>query len=222
MLDEHSDGKRVYHVLNAVIGGSPVERWIAEPTSRHYKATMGRMVRDFFDDHPRIRGAAPAPTVALCQQSLQFTRTQKGPIPSITDAQGLKIGTDALETLAFQLKALGIESVYIGMHIYKKGYEPEVGNERFALKALLARGHGFIHEGPDVWSLTISEHPEAFTQDGLHPNERGMKIMAEAWYRAIAGTDAKQSVIEHLHAKHYDVNKMMRAYLDWRRSADDS
>ncbi len=30
------------------------------------------------------------------------------------------------------LHEAGCERVYIAMHIYKEGYEPEVGNERFA------------------------------------------------------------------------------------------
>ena len=96
--------------------------------------------------------------------------------------------------------------------------EPEVGNERFALKALLSRGHGFIHEGPDVWSLTIQEWPEAFTEDEIHPNTRGMKIMAEAWYRAIAGEDAQDRIIEAMHARDYDVDAMRNQYLAWRAS----
>ncbi|MFQ5411809.1 MAG: SGNH/GDSL hydrolase family protein [Phycisphaerae bacterium] len=217
MLDEHTGGKRVYHVLNAVVGGSPVAPWIARPGTRRYRATIGAMLRDYFGEKPRLRGVAPPPTVALCQQSLQFTGAPKGPIARIDDADGLKLGTDALEKLALRLREHGIEQVVIAMHIYKKGYEPRVGNERFALKALLARGHDFILEGPDVWSLTIGEHPAAFTEDGLHPNERGMKIMAEAWYRTLAGARADGKIIRRMHARSYDIDKIMRAYRKSRR-----
>jgi len=229
MLDEHArgaagggdggegDGDRVYHVLNAVIGGSPVERWIGEPGSRDYDPTVGAMLRDFFGPEPRLRGDAPEPTVALCQQSLQFTRTRRGPIASLDDKAGLRIGTDALEKLALRLHDHGITHVVIGMHIYKQPVEPEVGNERFALESLLGRGYPFIFEGPDVWSATLARFPEAFDEDGIHPNELGMKIMAEGWYRVLAGGDARQDVIDRMNAKAWDVRAMMDAYRKWRR-----
>ena len=219
MLDEHTDGLRTVHVLNAVIGGSPVGRWIAGPTSEDYQATYGAMVTDFFGGAARLRGDAPPPTVAIVQQSLQRTptpETRLGPVTSVDDARGIRIGADALQTLVDQLRADGVEQAFIGMHIYKEGFEPEVGNERFALESLLARGQNFIHRGPDVWSLTIREHPAAFTDDRLHPNERGAKIMAEAWYRAIAGNEAQEAVIEAMHGRDYDVDAMMDDYLTWR------
>lgn len=223
MLDEHSGGTRRYHVLNAVIGGSPVGRWIASPESEDYQDTYGAMVRDFFGPDARLRGDAPVPTVAFLQQSLQRTptpATRLGPVASAEDEDGIRIGADALEQLVTQLRADGIERVYIAMHIYKEGYEPEVGNERFALDALLRRGHPFIFAGPDVWSLSIREHPEAFTEDRLHPNERGAKIMAEAWYRTLAADDARQGVIDAMLSRDYDVNPMMDEYLAWRKGED--
>jgi hypothetical protein len=137
-------------------------------------------------------------------------------VTSVDDIRGIEIGADALQTLVDQLRADGIEQTFVGMHIYKEGFEPEVGNERFALEALLARGHGYVRRGPDLWSLTIREHPEAFSADRLHPNERGGKIMAEAWYRAIAGEEAQDRIIEAMHARDYDVDAMMNQYLAWR------
>jgi len=220
MLDEHA-GERTYHVLNAVIGGSPVGRWIADPSSEDYQATYGAMLTDFFGDTPRLRGEAPAATIALLQQSLQRTptpETRLGPVTSADDEHGIRIGADALEKLAMQLRSDGIEHVIIGMHIYKEGYEPEVGNERFALDELLRREHPFVHAGPDVWSLTIAEHPDAFTDDRLHPNARGSKLMAEAWYRSIAGASARQDIIDTMRAREIDDDAMMREYLDWRRA----
>jgi len=225
MLDEHADGRRTYHLLNAVIGGSPVGRWIADPESEDYQATYGAMLRDFFGPEARLRGDSPAPTVAMLQQSLQRTPTpdtRLGPVHTIDDKRGIEIGADALEKLALQLRADGIERTYIAMHIYKEGYEPEVGNERFALDALLRRGHDFLFEGPDVWSLSIRAHPEAFTEDGLHPNELGGKMMAGAWYRALAGDQAREEIIGAMDARTYDIDTMMREYLDWRRSVSDS
>jgi len=219
MLDEHAGGQGTVHVLNAVIGGSPVGRWTRAPASEDYQDTYGAMRRDFFGEAALLRGDAPVPTVAIVQQSLQRTptpETRLGPVTSVDDAEGIRTGADALETLVDQLRADGIEQVFIGMHIYKEGFEPEVGNERFALEALLERGHDFVRRGPDVWSLTIREHPAAFTDDGLHPNERGAKIMAEAWYRAIAGDEAQEEIIEAMHGRDYDVDVMMDDYLAWR------
>lgn len=224
MLDEHSGGERMYHLLNAVIGGSPVGRWIAPPDSSDYQDTYGKMLRDFFGHEPRLRGAAPKPTVAIVQQSLQRTptgATRLGPVVSAHDKRGVEIGADALMQLVRQLRDDGVDDVYIAMHIYKEGYEPEVGNERFALAALLDRGHDYIHEGPDVWSLSLKEHPDAFTEDRLHPNERGGKIMAEAWYRTLAGDDVREDVIEAMHARKYDVDALMDEYLAWRRGPTD-
>ncbi|MCH8878650.1 MAG: DUF3179 domain-containing protein [Planctomycetes bacterium] len=218
MLNEHSQGRQIYHVLNAVVGGSPVNPWITTQGSEPYERTFGAMLRDYFGPNARLRAGAPAPTVALCQQSLQFTRSRLGPIASIDDAEGIRIGADALETLATRLHDQGIERIYVATHIYKQGYEPQVGNERFALKKLLSRGHDFISEGPDVWSLTVGEHPDAFTEDGIHPNERGMKIMAEAWYRVLAGADARQDTIDRMHRRTYDVGKMARDYVASRRN----
>ena len=218
MLDEHQGTRRV-HVLNAVIGGSPVGRWISSPDSEDYQATYALMARDFFGADALLRGDAPAPTIAMLQQSLQRTptpETRLGPVTSADDAEGIKIGADALETLIGQLRTDGIEHTFVAMHIYKEGYEPEVGNERLALDALLDRGRADIHRGPDVWSLTIGEHPEAFTEDRLHPNERGGKIMAEAWYRTLAGDQAQEAIIKAMHARDYDVDAMMNEYLAWR------
>lgn len=224
MLDEHSGGERKYHLLNAVIGGSPVGRWIADPASEDYQDTYALMTRDFFGDGARLRGDAPAATLAIIQQSLQRTPTpdtRLGPVASADDARGIEIGADALQKLIDQLRADGIEQAFVAMHIYKEGFEPEVGNERFALQALLERGHDYIRPGPDVWSLTIGEHPEAFTDDRLHPNERGGKIMAEAWYRALAGDEVQEDVIAAMHARSYDVDAMMNGYLAWRGDGSD-
>ena len=222
MLDEHQGTRRV-HILNAVIGGSPVGRWISAPDTEDYQATYALMEQDFFGSDARLRGDAPAPTIAMLQQSLQRTPTpdtRLGPVTSADDADGIRIGADALETLVTQLRADGLEHVFIAMHIYKEGYEPEVGNERLALDALLRRERPYIHQGPDVWSATIRQHPGAFTDDRLHPNERGGKIIAEAWYRTLAGDAARQDIIDAMHARAYDVDALMNAYLAWRRGSD--
>ncbi|MEE8143150.1 MAG: hypothetical protein V3T77_08620, partial [Planctomycetota bacterium] len=198
MLDEHSAGERRYHVLNAVVGGSPVETWIAARGTPEYEATVGAMVRDFLAPGARLRGQAPRPTVAICQQSLQFTRTLRGPIADTNDKEGIRIGADAFEKLALRLRELGLKRIFMGSHIYKVTVEPEVGNERLALAAFLERGHDFMAAGPDTWALTRASYPEAFTADKVHPNEQGMKIMAESWYRTLAGDGARQDIIDRM------------------------
>jgi len=217
MLDEHAGGTRHHHVLNAVVGGAPVEHWIADLGTRNYERTIGAMRRDFLGEEARLRGDAPPPTVAICQQSLQLTRDDRGPVKSEHDMVGAEMGADALEEMALRLRDEGIEDVFIAMHIYKEPVEPEVGNERIALSRLLERGHDFIHEGPDVWTPTRDNFPECFEEDRLHPNEQGMKIMAEGWYRTLAGDDAREDVIERMWKRDYDVDRMMQEYLAWRR-----
>ncbi len=218
MLDDHADAdRRLYHIVNSVVGGAPVEIWIAEPGTRDYQRTFGAMERDFFGDSPRLLGDVPRPTIAICQQSLQFTMDRRGPVKAAADMVGAELGADVMEKLATRLREYGIERVYVAMHIYKKPVEPEVGNERIALQRLLTRGHEFILEGPDVWTPTRDAFPDAFEDDELHPNEMGMKIMAEGWYRTLAGDSARQAVIDAMWARQYDIDTMMRAYLAWRR-----
>ena len=111
----------------------------------------------------------------------------------------------------------GLDRIYIAMHIYKEPVEPEVGNERIALARLLSRGIPYIDAGPDVWAPTRATFPDSFSDDQLHPNETGMKIMAEGWYRTLAGRSARESVIQSMWETDYDIETMMRAYLAWRR-----
>lgn len=217
MLDAHA-GERMYHILNAAVSASPVQRWIAKPQSKGYQATYGAMRRDYFGETARLREEIPAPTIALCQQSLQRTLAHKGPVPSLQDKRGIEIGANALEQLATRLYHDGIEKVYMATHIYKTGYEPEVGNERFALHALIQRNHPFLFEGPDLWSLTLTEYPSGFANDGVHPNERGAKVMAEAWYRTIAGEKADQSVIDEMHSRPYNVEAIKKKYRGLRQA----
>lgn len=222
MLDEHHSGKRIYHVLNSVIGGAPVEIWIGDEGSDSYERTIVPMQRDFLGSEAKLRGAAPEPRVAICQTSLQFTGEElfgdrRGPVKTETDMVGAELGADVMEKMSLRLRDNGLEQVIIAMHIYKEPIEPEVGNERIALARLLTRGHNFIHGGPDLWRITRDCHPGCFTEDGVHPNEQGMKLMAEAWYRTLAGNRAKEDVIANMHRRSYDVDAMMRQYLAWRR-----
>ena len=217
MLDEHAGNHRVYHVLNAVAGGAPVEHWIAEPGDPNYKRTIGAMQSDFFGDDARLRGDAPPPSIAVCQQSLQFTMDLRGPVKAEHDMVGAEMGADAIEKMALRLRDLGLAQVHIAMHIYKQPVEPEVGNERIALARLLDRGHDFVHQGPDICTVTRDCYPDCFEDDGLHPNVVGTKLMAEHWYRHIAGTDAREDIVERMQDRDYEIRPMMQEYLAWRR-----
>lgn len=220
LFDDHSGGKRTYHVLNAVIGGAPVETWIAEPGSRDYKRTMDAMVRDYFGDNPRLRGDAPLPMVAIAQQSLQLTLDDRGPVKTEHDMVGAEVGADALEKMSLRLKKLGIKDLWIAMHIYKKPVEPEVGNERIALARLLTRGLNFVHQGPDMWQASKDCFPGCFIDDQLHPNLDGDKMMAIQWYRTLAGDKANEAAIKALLARDYDQRAVMNKYLATRRVAE--
>jgi hypothetical protein len=216
MLDKHA-GKRLYHVQNAAVGGAPAGSWAGEPGDPYYEATFGTMMRDYFGEEALLgRDEQPDATIALCQQSLQRTETRMGPVRSSTDEHGIRIGADILEQLARQLHDAGIEHVVMSTHIYQQMSEPQIGNERFALRALLERGHDFILEGPDVWSMTISRFPGAYEQDQVHPNELGMKIIAAAWYQVLTGDEARQDIVENMFEQPYDLTEMTRQYLNWR------
>jgi hypothetical protein len=217
MLDEHTGGERRLHVLNAVVGGSPVGRWIADPDSDDYDDTFGAMLRDFFGPEARLRGAAPEPSVALCLPSLQHTGGPRGPIAGAADAEGIRVGADALERLAVRLHEHGIERVYVSTGLYNESGEPETGHERLARGALLERGHEFVAEGPDLWTATRDAHPGAFHEDGVHPNQLGMKVMAEQWYRTLAGEQARQEIVDRLYATEYDLEALTTDYINGRR-----
>ena len=44
-----------------------------------------------------------------------------------------------------------------------------------------------------------------------------MKIMAEQWYRTVAGAGARQEVVDRLHSTDYDIETLMTDYLNGRR-----
>ena len=45
----------------------------------------------------------------------------------------------------------------------------------------------------------------------MHPNEFGTKLVAEEWYRWLAGPEARESVVEGLYARDYDVDALEAA-----------
>lgn len=196
MLDEHAGEAGVYKVCNAAVSGSPVAKWLGMTNERDRQRTFGKMVSEYFEPGSRL-GEASKPSAALCQQSLQWVfGEQRAGIRGPKDSERIKQGADAFMKLAEQLREVGVKSVYISTHIYKKPMEPEIENEKYALMELLMRKKGFILSGPELWTPTKDIYPEGFSRDKVHPNETGARIMALGWYRTLAGRGAKQDVIE--------------------------
>ena len=205
MLDEHSGRKGLYTVHNAAVSGSPVAKWLGLTKTADREKTFDKMVQAFFEPGERL-GGAPKPTVALFQQSLQWVYGDRtGGIRGADDAERIKQGANAFLKLAEQIRALGVDPVYIATHIYKHPMEPEIANEKYALQALLDRRKGFVRPGPELWAPTKAVYPKGFQADKLHPNEIGARIMAIGWYTVLAGDKAKASIIERTNSGAFDV-----------------
>jgi hypothetical protein len=201
MLDQHAGKVDVYHVLNAAVGGSPVVDWL-EGQDRYNRTYAKLRTRFLANDAEKLDGR-PRPTIALCQQSLQgaFGDRRAG-IRSADDGDRIRIGADTFSKLANQLHEDGIQAVYIAAHIYKAPMEPEIGNERLALEALLDRQVPYVRRGPELWEPTKAAYPEGFSKaDKVHPSIAGARIMAEGWYRALAGNDVQEKVIQQMYAE---------------------
>ena len=196
MLDEHTGKTGVYHIANASVGGSPMAAWLGLRGPRGRMRSFDKMVRDYFDPGDLLKGA-PRPTIALCQQTLQFIFGPKvAGIRGPDDTVRIKKGADTFFDLATQLNELGVESVYISTHIYKVTMEPVIKNEKYAIRALLNRNIPYIRQGPDLWMPTKEIFPEGVANDRVNPNEKGARVMAVHWYRVLAGEDAKESILQ--------------------------
>ena len=101
------------------------------------------------------------------------------------DDERIKIGADAIRRYAELILEDGADTVVIGMHIFKHSMEPEIGNERLALAALMKDKPPRIESGPDTWQPTKQHFPLAFDRDRLHPNYIGAEIMAHYWFDAL-------------------------------------
>ena len=202
MLDRHEEG--AYDVLNAAVGSSPVVRWL--DGAEQYEQTYTKMLSDYFGEDAKKRGDRPVPAIALCQQSLQgvFEKFRDG-IRHEEDAVRITKGANALQALAAQLNDSGIQTVYIAMHIFKISMEPAIWNERHALNELLARQVHYVRPGPDLWRVTKDSYPEGFSPvDRVHPSLHGSRIMAEGWYRTLAGDAAKDEVVKAMWGHPFD------------------
>ena len=61
-----------------------------------------------------------------------------------------------------------------------------------------------------MWKATREYWPDGYDAAGANLNEFGIKVVAEAWYRALAGSEADEEVIQELYAKDYDVAALAR------------
>jgi hypothetical protein len=213
MLDDHAGGERLYHVHNAAAAGAPLQAWIDDDAPDGLSRPFDAMTRDYFGDDARLRAVAPEPSVALCQVSLEGVRTPRGPVGAADDEVGIRMGANALETLAASLHDAGVARVLLATRIHTPGAEPEAGNERLALRELVERALPYVDQGPDVWSLTIARFPDVYDADRVHPNDLGMKLIAEAWYRTLAGDHASQAVIDRMHARDYNTTEIVHDHL---------
>jgi hypothetical protein len=210
MLDAHAKG--VYRVLNGSEPEAGIGAWLRDEDG----AALAALAMDFFGPEARLRRRPPAPTVALCQVSLAGVGDERGPVKSEHDMLGAELGAQALEQLALRLKGLGVERIVFATPLFQEQREPEAGLERVALERLLARGHAVIETGPDLHSASRRYYPETHEQDRATPNEFGIKLMAEEWYRWIAGPEAREEVVQALYAKDYDVERIQREHSEWR------
>lgn len=182
-IDKHLGRKGVVKVEPAVRGGTPIARWIDVKTG-HPRQPWIQTLR------PKLKRDDGLPVVVLCQQSLQWVYgDRREGIRNAQDKERIEQGADALERYAKLLLADGADLAIIAMHIYKHPMEPEIGNERLALAALMKRRIPGVKAGPDVWKPTKPLHPKAFARDKLHPNSIGAEVMAHYWFEALCKHD---------------------------------
>ena len=182
-IDRYMGGpeKRVVEVKLCNKGGTPIAKWMDVQTHERSNAWTQMFT-------PIIQAEqGKRPVIVLCQQSLQwaFAEGRGAGIRNKDDRQRILRGADVLQQYGKLILDDGAAAVVIGMHIYKLGMEPEIGNERLALAELMQRKPVGIYAGPDVWTPTSRQHPLAFDGDKVHPNFIGAEMMAHYWFAAL-------------------------------------
>jgi len=182
-LDRYFDGQRVIEVKSATKAGTPIARWLNVKTGQPLGSWLNLL-------RPILRDPKQRPIIVLAQQSLQgvFGRRQQG-IRDANDSNRIQQGADALAKYVRLLKKDGAELVFVATHIYKHEMEPEIGNERFALDALIRLKIPGVERGPDVWTPTKKLYPKAFAKDHKHPNSIGAEVMAQKWFETLLKYD---------------------------------
>lgn len=211
LLDTHAGRRKQYRVLNAASEEAGIGPWNACE-----EGPFRALVDDFLSANARRLAGAPAPKTALCLVSLRGLCDEGGPVKSESDMLGAEMGANALERLALELTQAGVERVVFATPLYAEGSGPELGLEHLAIERLLARGHSFVHAGPDIFRASRRYYPDAYEEDGVRPNEFGLKLIAEEWYRWLAGPEAEEPAVEALYSKDFDTDAIEAAFADSR------
>ena len=207
LLDAHAGKRGQYRVLNVSVPETGIGAW----TDAGEHPPLGALADQLRNEQ---RTGARTPKTALCLVSLRGLCDESGPVKSENDMVGAEMGADALERLALELHRLGLERVVFGTPLFADGAGPERGLEHVALERLLARGHAFVKAGPDVFRASRRYFPDAFEDDRVHPNEFGAKLVAEEWYRWLAGPEAREGAVEGLYARDYDVEAIEASHAE--------
>jgi len=182
-IDRYSGGAdgRVVEVGLCNRGGTPIAKWMDLDSGQRTNAWTEMLT-------PMIEAErGKRPVIVLAQQSLQFVYPgdRRQGIRNAQDEERIKTGGDVIQRYAELILEDGAAAVVIGMHVFKHNMEPEIGNERLALAALMNRNPTGIESGPDTWEPTRQHFPLAFDRDRLHPNFIGAEIMAHCWFDAL-------------------------------------
>ncbi|NOT32383.1 MAG: hypothetical protein HOP15_18210, partial [Planctomycetes bacterium] len=206
MLDAHAGRRGLYRLLNAAAPAGSVGAW----TNPKEPGPLLALAKEL-SGRAEPRSDTLPPKTALCLVSLhgrQGLGDEGGPV-SESDGVGGELGANALERLALALRELGVERVVFATPLYAGCAGPELGLEHVAIERLLARGHirghDLIAAGPDIYRASRRYFPDAFEPDGVRANEFGQKLVAEEWYRWLAGPETLEGVVEGLYATDYDV-----------------
>lgn len=192
MLAAHAAREGLYRIENVSLPAATVKGWTEQPEPLRARLSRG-------SDSPRT---------ALCLVSLGGVGDERGPVKSEHDMVGAEMGAAELERLAQELRAAGIERVVFATPLYTSTGGTELALEHVAIERLLAREHGFVEAGPDVFRASRRYYPDAYLEGGQEPNEFGLKLVAEEWYRWLAGPEAREEVVEALYATDYDVDEL--------------
>ncbi|MEQ1891772.1 MAG: hypothetical protein ABL998_04455 [Planctomycetota bacterium] len=203
MLDRHAGRQATYHVLNASTPAAGVAAW----TEASSDGPLARLEREVLAGQD---GAGP--TTALCLVSLGGIGDERGPVKSEHDMVGAEMGANALERLALELRQAGIERVVFATPVFTENGGSELSLEHVAIERVLARGHSFIEAGPDLFRASKRYYPDAYLEGGEEPNEFGQKLLAEEWYRWLAGPEAREEVVQELYATAFDVDGLREAF----------
>jgi hypothetical protein len=188
-LDARFIGNNPLKVMKAVNGETPIARWLDLSNGQPLPLWTEIVT-------PRFETAGETPIVVLAQQSLQWVfGDRKAGIRSEHDDARIRQGANAIDRYVRLLKGEGADLIFIGMRFHGVPMEPEVGNERFALKAYLDRGEENVVEGPDAWKLSKTLHPKDFSGNRLHPGPEWNEALAQAWFETLLRFDGLEAPV---------------------------